>query len=513
MHFFLAASLVIAQTFTEPPVHVTAIELVSEVHDASGNVPADLKPEDFTVLEDGVEKPVIGVDYLGTRRAVALTPESPAEPTPPPPSPPNWQIVIYFDAFFSSTMNLRNAVASLSKQAEELAKLGTVEVVVAEPKPRVVLEATRDPEQIRQGLRKASVLGQDWLVRHRRQFVQSTELSRGPRTMSSGPSNVRGFIMEEISMTARFRRNLLEWVSRYQRHVPRALFLVSGGFELDPSRYYLSFANAADQARIREEFTAYQLGSTAEVMGKALASESWTTVAIDAPLGAGDQFLDDASRTSVGRVRALSTRPSRDASFTSQHTREPLLALADATGGTVANRAKLPEILTGLTQRVKITYQVSRPPDGRTRSVEVRSRRPGLKIRTLRWSAEMSSDEIAAARAVKLAREGEPRGELPTSVSVTWTSTEGARRKGVVTVNTNFRSIVPLLRERRGAFRVTIVALEPGAQPFVIHRIVNEYDLSTGVFTYRAPIAATDQIEVTATVEEITSGIWGGGRE
>jgi hypothetical protein len=49
----------------EAPVHVTAIDVIADVRDAHGKVPAGLTPADFVLLEEGVEQPVIGIEYLG----------------------------------------------------------------------------------------------------------------------------------------------------------------------------------------------------------------------------------------------------------------------------------------------------------------------------------------------------------------------------------------------------------------------------------------------------------------
>ncbi|HEX2162872.1 MAG TPA: hypothetical protein VHM02_02880, partial [Thermoanaerobaculia bacterium] len=41
---------------------VTAVDLVIEVRDAEGRVPADLSPADFAVTEDGEPVPVVGLE-------------------------------------------------------------------------------------------------------------------------------------------------------------------------------------------------------------------------------------------------------------------------------------------------------------------------------------------------------------------------------------------------------------------------------------------------------------------
>lgn len=491
--------------FTEPAVNVTAIELVADVRDSKGQVPSDLRPEDFVLLEDGVEKPIIGVDYMAPRPLPAKR-DLPVPAEVAPTQADAWQIVIYVDAFFSDPLNLRNATDSLARQAEELAALGTVEIVAVDVKPSLILKASRDPEAIRAGLKTAGGRGgMDWLARHRRRYIAERDIALRAGIVPIGP-----YVAEEIVAIVKFRRSLVEWVSQYPRHVPRALLVVSGGFELDPTSFYRSYATvSAEAARITQEVAQYQMGSLAEGIGRTLSAASWTTISVEAPLG-GAQFVNDASRDGIGRTYEVP----RGATFTSLHARDPLLALAEATGGAVVTRGNLAKSIAGLGERVKITYQVSRPPDGRAHRVELRPKRAGLTVQTFRWSAEATSEEIAAARAVKLTRGGgEAEGDLPVTVAVDWAPAAKDRRSGTITVRAPLVSVAPLLRDGRGVFRVTIAVNDETAHAVVIHRTVADYDASSGTFVYRAPIeVGPEKIVVAVAVEELTTGIWGGGR-
>jgi hypothetical protein len=124
----LIAGTAVAQepTRTEAAVNVTAIELVAEVRGEDGKVPRDLKVEDFTVLEDDTERQVIGVELLDEAAPAAPGDAGGTMRVPYMGSKTNWQIVIYFDTLFSSTINLRKISETLATQAEELARMGTV---------------------------------------------------------------------------------------------------------------------------------------------------------------------------------------------------------------------------------------------------------------------------------------------------------------------------------------------------------------------------------------------------
>ena len=515
----------------EPPLYVTAIDLVADVRDAEGKVPRDLKTEDFVVVEDGVERKVIGVEYLGE----APPPAGDTTTLPYFGSRTEWQIVIYFDALFSSTINLRLASETLAAQAEELAAMGRVEIVTGDLETSLIVPATRDVETIRKGLKKAVSRGaKDFLTVHRRRFLMDQDNKASTPRKLARPvgqdvdpfaadivqpmirlDQVRPYVMQEIEMAQRFRRNLMEWMARYPAQRPRAVVLVSGGFEYDPVAYYFGFAQGSpDAQKAQQEFSQYDLGSPISAMAKTLAASAWTMIAVDAPLGSGEQWADDSGRSGIGRVRNLLVdQPGQGGAFTGSRTREPLMAFADASGGSVIQRAQLGETITDLGQRVKITYQVSRPPDGKTHRVEVQANRPELTVKTMKWSSEATPDDIAAVRAVQILRDGKPLGELPTTVKVEWSPATTGRRSGNIVVQSSLQPIAAVPSSRKTSFRVTILARENGQQPMLIHRIITDYDASNGSFRYTAPITAPgSSLELVAAVEELSTGTWGGGR-
>src|SRR5688572_25058988 len=79
-------------------VHVTAIDVVADVRDANGNLPPNLKASDFVVIEDGVERTVVGLDYLRAERIAGAIETTPAAETATRAfDQPLWQNVIYFE--------------------------------------------------------------------------------------------------------------------------------------------------------------------------------------------------------------------------------------------------------------------------------------------------------------------------------------------------------------------------------------------------------------------------------
>jgi hypothetical protein len=84
---------------------------------------AGVRPADILVSEEGTARTVL--------KAEPLRPDS-------------WRLVLYFDRALAGPDATLDSALTFSRKARELTDLGTVEVVVADPEPRVALAATRD---------------------------------------------------------------------------------------------------------------------------------------------------------------------------------------------------------------------------------------------------------------------------------------------------------------------------------------------------------------------------------
>jgi len=521
----LVAASVAAQqqpvVHNEPPVYVTAIELVADVRDADGEVPADLKASDFIVLEDGVEQRVIGVDYVSSIRSA--THEAEAQPATVARTnrheEAGWQIVIFFDLYLSSPATIKSSVESLLERADDLARLGQVSIAVSSPDINFTLLETRDAEQIREGLRKVrATSARNWLVRHRRQYQYRTDMARGRTTLTDLTALaqqrqmeefLRAEILAEVDAVERFQAALLTAIGRFPRRTPRALFVVSEGFELDSSAYYQQFSTDLEEIRkLRQSPLDFNVGDTVDSIARVLAAAGWTTIGVHAPLGGGEQWIDDAARSMVGRV---SEPRAQEALYVSKRGNDPLIAFASETGGTAGTPGMIGKSVQRLEQALIISYQVSRQPDGKPRSIQIKSRRPGLEIKAFKWATESTPSELAATRTLALLSDSPMSGgDLPTTVSLAWTGRIGPRREGQITIDSSLEGIAPLIADRQTVFRVTIVVGRKNMPPTIVHRTVTPKALND-TFSIRVPIEAGDEhLEVAATVEELTSGLWGG---
>ncbi|HJX26744.1 MAG TPA: hypothetical protein VJ885_02440, partial [Thermoanaerobaculia bacterium] len=152
---------------------------------------AGVRPADILVSEEGTARTVL--------KAEPLRPDS-------------WKVVLYFDRALAGPDATLDSALTFSRKARELTDLGTVEVVVADPEPRVALAATRD----RQGL--SSILS-DVAADARKDRNQANRAGRETRPVTADAPTLR-----------RQLDRLVTFLSGRSDASARALFLIADGF-------------------------------------------------------------------------------------------------------------------------------------------------------------------------------------------------------------------------------------------------------------------------------------------
>ena len=500
---------------------VTAVDLVVSVEDADGKVPADLGVGDFTVIEDGVPRQIVGVEPFG-RRVVAPLPTRGAGDlkTVRDATPWSWSTVIYMDQVLSSSRSIRRSAAALAAQAGRLTQLGTVEIVTANPEIRQVLRPTRSAQLLEQTLNQMAreTVGRDALRQLRRQFVDMTQLS-GIRI--DRPAQISGKIREEEVLIRRQHDVLLSWLSGYLGPAPRALLLVNDGYDLDPREFYFTMMT---DGTVTSQLTGDMVTGTAVTvrsLAKTLAGSGWVTVnlALSAVESAG---AVEAEMTGRGRLGEQHVIGGGDA-FAAQpdaivlRPLDPLKEIAIATGGeTLTAVNKLPSALERLEEKVRITYQVERAPDGKQHHVEVVSRRPGLKVASPAWSGSGPPEGVASARARQLLAGDVNRGDLPLVAAVALDEApvgKDGKRHGTLQARLDLGPLKSsLARTAPSNLRVTVAVSFADAEPFVHSEMVQAQALDgLDGWTYKTPVALPQQVDkVAVVVEEMTTSGWGG---
>jgi hypothetical protein len=517
----LCASTLRAQVpiHTEPEVYVTAIDIVADVRDADGKVPPGLTIGDFIVLEEGKEMEVIGLDYLREPQLPsAAEPASTATPgaAPAVASRADWQIVIYFETYLTSAINRKRIADTLIRKVDDLVSMGKVDVVLADPAPTSLLRNSRDPKAIIAALKKAGTApGGSWLTSHRRDYYHTRMMGNAWTTFPA--RLVLPYVEEEVRVLQFFRSSLLKWLASYGRYSPRTLIMAMEGFDLDPLVFYSDTVAVEEMMLLQSYVNQKELGDSLNRTGQALAAGGWTTINVAGDATSG--WLDDSAQSGIGRIRSyLITGEAQDLrpgprSFV-YHPLEPLTVMAEATGGTVVTKlGRLGSTIDGLSDRIRITYQVARPSDDKVRQVVVRSRRPDLKVRAGQWATSTTPEQMSEARAISLLPGG-PNGDLTIDASTRWDAAIADRRKGSLHVATKIDPALALLSgQSRPLVRVTFAVQVEGKGTHVVNRLVTDYGGFSGPFKYSAPFEIpNDAAVIVVVVEEINTGIWGYAR-
>ncbi len=454
-----------------PPAAVQAppparVELAVQILDPKGEVPRVVQAGDLTVVEDGEPRPVSELAPL-------------ARP---------WRIAIYVDRVLSSSRTLRAAAGSLAERARELAALGTVEVIVAEPQPRVVLPASRNVQAIDEALSKLWLSGEGRDdVRVLRQRFRDAKGEEGEDLAD----RAEGAAEEEARLVRRQQDALAEWLVAQEGGGPRALLLVSDGFDTDPAKFY-----GLESTEGALEKVALETARTAAALG-------WTAL----PLPVGDEGLPDLRRfrnrptpqvpiggtITLGRKKPeapTEIQPSLPALLSPG---EPLLWLAESTGGEVVSQAQnLAPALARLRSRFSLRYEAPRQVDGHAHAVEVRTQRSDLTVRARRWDVAGIPEGVAVARARRLLDGEEDGGGLEISARI---------EAGMLDLRLESPDVP-------NPVRLTIA----GPHGTASHRVLTAADLAgaeAGVYRVSVPMADEEE-EVAVIVEPLGGEPWGG---
>lgn len=341
---------------------------------------AGVRPADILVSEEGTARTVL--------KAEPLRPDS-------------WKLVLYFDRVLAGPDATLDSALTFSRKARELTDLGTVEVVVADPEPRVALAATRD----RQGL--SSILS-DVAAEARKDRNQANRGGRETQPVTPDPSTLRRQLDRMVTFLA-------------GRSDPsaRALFLIADGF--NPAANEREIMAAVDSGSPAPPGTA---AAALRESSRVLSAYGWVTYA--GALRESDAARKSRSISDLDRLRVESggsrhtngappviyrppveQGPRGDEQVVSIFTRPesvPLTALSRPTsGGVIGLEDQLGAILENLGQRWRVWFQAPETLDGGLRRVEVRLSSANDPLRAPFWIRSATSEGMTGARGRLLA--------------------------------------------------------------------------------------------------------------
>jgi len=328
------------KTFSEQ-LEIREREIVVDLPDRLKE--ARLAPRDFQVLVDGEPREVT--------RAEPVTRESPAP----------WTVLVYVDRELASPGTAFYSTLSLAEHARELAGLGTVEVVLADPEPRQALPPTREARKVEGAL--AGLAG-----------TARVERDRAKTEAPPPPSDAQ--IRRQLD-------RLLAFLGSRHPAGPHVLFLVADG---STSGALEEPVRGASQRLAAAGWVTVALALRRDDPGKPLNPPSEadifqeTTAWSNATNGPPPPLQGHAPKKTTlafPKVIDLSTDPRL----------APLRKLAVATAGTVIGYdVQVPALLAELPRRWTVWISEPGPPaEGRFHSLTVRLPRKRAEARAPVW--------------------------------------------------------------------------------------------------------------------------------
>lgn len=526
--FLFFATSLFAQT-TER-IDVSAIEVPVVVRDAKGNVPPDLKPSDFVLLEDGKAQQIIGVAY--PVRPIAPASGAAAAPSAlgasqAAPAAQRWQVVIFIQQSLSSSHGLSEALKSLVPHAGELTALGDVQIVGDEGgTPHVIASATPSEETLRATLLDLApkIRGQEEITRLRMQYLtEAGPAGLGSRPQTASPSRpssaaVRALATARLeALIVRARQDaMLTWTTRYQEPGrPHALLVVTSGYDIEPRDFY-----GAPDASADTDLRALGSSSRQAEIAQAMSAAGWTIIGF-AP-GWMENALSpifDASNSGKGRLSDFkgSGQSTPTPIALNIHPLIPLRIMAEESGGSVqTDAARLTSDLDELANRIVLTYQLHRPRDGRSHRVEVRSLRPGLTVRAQHAVVSGTPEAVAVARATLLAADEGERGELPVRCTVRQLAASKDAKEVTSELDAQV-TLTPIDAVRAGlsagTLRFSVSVRTADAPPFTVSKRMENLDLSKQAnWQIDFQLHHRPDATIGLVAEEMATGAWGGTR-
>ncbi len=522
----------LADTIVADRLDITAVTLVVSALDRDGRPVNDLRAEDLEVLEDAAPAQVLQLTPVAgaTSSAAPVDPEAAAAtPSAQPEPEPDGQtgelpVALYVNRVLGGGTGLRRALDAVAGEAARLAALGPVELVVADAgEVRTLIEPTRDVSALRAALDDLGAQRAGWnaVERIRRNFVRGVRKSAGGGRGSVLIAATAAASEENIVLLRSLERLRL-WALRAAGHHSGLLVVVGGGFDEDPSSFYLPFVRQMEPdnfERARRNLGERRQAESVDALAQELAGAGWRILAV-----AGQATGGNTLSAELGRSDKAGAFGAGDLNQVSGVDESPWLMvdpigsqdhLAAASGGGVTvGSAGLEKSLDQARGWYLLTYQVARPPDGATHALEVRSLRPGVEVRTNRVVTAATSEGQAEARLRRLLTGGRSAGELTVEIRIRPPApAEGKRLMAEVDATVRFGSLAAVIA--RGGRAVTLrvsVAVQAGGQaPVVEHRLQRLAKVPENwVYSFPLEWPAAGASSLAVTVEELASGLWGG---
>lgn len=520
-----------------------------DVRDSRARVVEDPTTAGIAVVEGGRDAEVLRIERSRSRAAGSA------------------RVVLYFDALLAEAGTYRRGAEALAAAAKALTELGTVQLVIADPEPRLVL-ATDDALALseRLGWLGASDRGQGALRATRsRARADLTRVTPGLPPPSASEQAARAWRAagEEAELVATQSRRLLGWLADSDDEArgtgPQVLVLVADGWDLAPLDFWhqelaLAEVSALAASRPAGADPDDRMARVTGEMARALAAAGWTVWPVAVPAGALAPSLPAEALDPLGESGGLFPTVGRKPQITlgggAKHPVQaaepevellapavPLKRLADESGGQV-----LPSIealraeARALGERVRVVYRSHLSAADGMQPLVVRAR-AGISVTGLRWASVATPDPILAARIDGLLHGREVDQALDVAAAITLVAAQDAVQEGAASSDLDhtaepqepqeLASAAPVafaaqLEARlslatldepvaRADLRVTVAHVGPDGELVLRHEVLWDQPLgSVGEWRYVRDLTLPPDGEETAVlIEVLGSRRWG----
>ncbi|MEM7050809.1 MAG: VWA domain-containing protein [Acidobacteriota bacterium] len=474
-------------------LRLTSDRVMIEVLDGRGRAVEELSGDDLEILEAGEKRSALELLAPGATGR---------EP---------WRITLLFDAVLTGDGSMARSARVLEEQAEALADLGWVEVVVADPEPRLVLPASRDAVALSNALGRVSLLEEasDALTRERRETLRLLAAIGDPEERQEALVEA---VQREEALVLERHRVWLSWLAAAPPRGPQAVLLVNDGYDLDPAAGLGALAGL-------ELAPERSLLEPSQDLARALAAYGWVALPValrQARDSQGSRFGavyrgDDPGGEDVpvlGTIRLPGRRSAEERAAEDEVDPFPaqpydgLRALAQTTGGEVlAETAAVGDALARLATRWELRFSGARHPASEGSLLEVRPQTTRWQVRGPRWVGGATPSAVAALRADRLLAGDDLPSDLEV-VAVVEKDPPQPRLEARVAVGPT-SSPLP---------RVTLVAIDGEGKRQVIHqRVDGVRGEDAAQLRLSLPIDLAPGVDrVAVLVEDLASGRWGG---
>ena len=515
------------QGFTEK-VEVRVRTVLASITDAKGHPLAKPpSPADIQVRENGKTVEVIAVEPV-RRAESAGTAAAPGSAAPPQAAPPPVWLPqhLYIETTTMQRRSVNTIALAFRQDLPAILRTGPLEIVLADPTPRVVVSSTTDAAALGAGLdRLLAVQGKESLITIRQDYlqaIQDPEIAPGAARQARPRMPAKASVQQEVQLLQSALGAITRWAGTLPDDRPGIVYLGTDGFDADPTEVYRrtilasknpSLLQEASQLLTEYEGTVTRLRTQAE---QALAARGLRTVVV-ALGGVRAEFATSAANTHKVSSRSLAEISSGNEVTYFARPTEPLRLIAAATGGeVVSTETKLAEQVGSVGGLYLVTFRTTAPADGTAHELSVASGDPSLKISAPRYLAAATLTSAAAAKTTTALATAHPANAgLEVGVSVEATGRVSKKKmQGELSVSADLAVIAPAL-EKLGAGRVRVtVAVEiPDSPPFVSHdEVALDHSGEGTMWLYEAKIIwPPEATRVAVTIEELGTGVSGTG--